>query len=247
MRLATRSRQRPGITLLEVIVATAVLLFAMAALLKLSSFGSNSALAVRQKARATELASSKMAEVVAGIVPLSSQDNQAFDDDDGASGYQWSMEADPVGSVNGLYAVTVTVSHSRPGSQTPMKVALSRMVLTPSYRGNIAVPGAPPTDSQTQASSSSNSSSSNSSSPNSAETAGGKKTGGNAAGGKGKTTTGGGGKAKGGGTTGPKGGGGTTGPKGGGGTTGPKGGGGTTGPKGGGTTSRGGGTAGRGK
>ncbi len=161
MRLPRHSRSRPGITLLEVIVATAIFLFAMGALLKLSGLAGDEAVAVRQKTHATELALSKMSEVVAGITPLSSADAQPFEDPD--ADYQWSLTANSSGNTSGLYAVTVTVSHPRPSGSTPMQVSVSRMVLTPSYRGNITVPAAPPIDSNTQASSSSNSSSSSSS------------------------------------------------------------------------------------
>src|SRR5579884_1176726 len=150
MRPAPHSHRRQGITLLEVIVATAVFLFAISALLRLVSFAEARAVDVRQKNHATALAQSKLGEVLAGIVPLTTEEPQPFDAPD--SDYEWSLSANPSSVSSGLYAVTVTVTH-RGTNGSAMQVAMSRMVLTPSYRGNIAVPAAPPLDSNTQPSS----------------------------------------------------------------------------------------------
>jgi len=156
MRLAPHS-QRPALSLLEVIVATAVFLFCLVAIGQLITFGADRAVDVREKTRATELAQSKMGEVVAGVTPMSSQDAQPTDED---PDYQWSMSTTDQSSIApGLTSVAITVTHERPG-QSPLRVTLNRMVFNTTYRGNISVPASPPTDSNTTASSSGSGSSS---------------------------------------------------------------------------------------
>ena len=58
---------------MEVLVATAIFLFSMVALGRLIILSGDVSTEVQQQAQAAHLAQSKLAEVIAGVVPLSSQ------------------------------------------------------------------------------------------------------------------------------------------------------------------------------
>jgi general secretion pathway protein I len=123
-------RQRSGLSLLEVIVALAILLFALAGLERLVSIGGDRALDVQQQARGMQLCESKMAEVASGVVQLSSQGDTPFDED---PDWQWSLDAEQ-GTVTGLWTVTVTVSRTRSDGSTH-KSTLTQMLVDPTQRG----------------------------------------------------------------------------------------------------------------
>jgi len=155
MRLRPARKQRPALSLLEVLVAVAVLLFALIAIGRLISFGADRALDVQDRARATELCRTELDKVVAGVVPLSSQSNVPCDED---PDWNWSLTADQ-GSVSGLWTVTVTVSRQRrDGSR--VEVVLNRMLVDPSLRGNLYTVPQSSTSSSSGSGASGNSSSS---------------------------------------------------------------------------------------
>jgi general secretion pathway protein I len=132
MRLRPASEQRPALSLLEVLVAVAVLLFAMIAIGRLISFGADRALDVQGQARATELCQSKLDQVLAGDISLSSQSDVPFDED---PDWHWSLTAE-AGAVDGLWSVTVQVTRKRPDGFRD-EVVLNRMLIDPSRRGNL--------------------------------------------------------------------------------------------------------------
>ncbi len=124
---------RPGISLLEVLVALGVFLLSLVAIFRLVTFASERAVDVHYESRALQLCQSKMAEAIAGVVPVSSpQSETPFDED---SDWSWSMDSEQ-GNVAGLWNVTVRVSRQRPDG-SKMEVALSRMILDPSLRGAV--------------------------------------------------------------------------------------------------------------
>src|SRR5947209_5370596 len=133
MRLRPTPKQRPALSLLEVLVALAVLLFALIAIGRLLSFGADRALDVQDQARGTELCQSQLDRVVAGVVPLSSQSDVPCDED---PDWNWSLTADQ-GSVNGLWTVSVRVSRQRPDGSR-VEVVLNRMLVDPTLRGNLS-------------------------------------------------------------------------------------------------------------
>jgi type II secretion system protein I len=135
-------------TLMEVLVALAIFLLSLVALSRLLELGVDQALEIQQRNRAAQLCHSKMAEVVAGAVPLTGQTDVPFPED---SDWLWSMDCEQ-SSVAGLWNVTVRVRFDH-GDDTPVEEEVSRLVLDPSQRGSSA-----------DVSSSSNSSSSNNSS-----------------------------------------------------------------------------------
>lgn len=129
MTIAVR-RQRRGLSLLEVLVALSIFLFALIGLGRLVELGGDRALDVQQQARGTQLCESKMAEVASGVVPLSSQGDTPFDDD---PNWQWSLDCEQ-GNVTGLWTVTVTVKRQR-ANGTTQQSTLTQMLLDPTYRG----------------------------------------------------------------------------------------------------------------
>ena len=147
---------RAGLTLLEVLVALAIFLVSLIGIGQLITMGADRARDVQQQAESTRLCQSKLAEVVAGVVPVSSsQSSTPFDED---PNWEWSMDSEQ-GSVTGLYSITVHVSRSRrDGSR--VETALSQMVLDPSLRGSVGNVAASPSSASTSSSSGSSSSSS---------------------------------------------------------------------------------------
>jgi prepilin-type N-terminal cleavage/methylation domain-containing protein len=131
MTIASTARApRRGLSLLEVLVALAILLFSMVALHQALNLGTNSAVEMQQLVQASQLAQSKMAELYVGAVPLQSQPDTPFDED---PDYTWSVDAQQ-NTVANLWNVTVTVArHHNDGSK--METKLSRMILDPSLRG----------------------------------------------------------------------------------------------------------------
>ena len=140
MRLPVRHHPRPGLSLLEVLVALGIFLFALVALGQLVNLGSDRAVEVRQQQRALQRCQSKMAEVIAGAVSLSSSSSDVpFDDD---PDWRWSMTDNQSTSVTGLWSVTVTVNHQR-SDGTQIQCSLSQMVLDPSLRGGTGATSSP--------------------------------------------------------------------------------------------------------
>src|SRR5262249_35543621 len=96
-----RHATRPGFSLMEVLVALAIFLLAFAGISRLVTFASDRALDVKLQSQATQLCQAKLAEAVAGAVPLSSQADVPLDED---PSWTWSLDAEQ-GSVPGLWNV----------------------------------------------------------------------------------------------------------------------------------------------
>jgi hypothetical protein len=127
-------------SLLEVVVALAIFLMALAAIGLLISRGGNQALEVQQQGQATQLCQAKLAEVIAGAVPLSGQSDVPFDED---PQWLWSLDAEQ-GPVTGLWNVTVRVARRRSEGLRSL-CSLTQMVLDPSLRGStFDTPPTPP-------------------------------------------------------------------------------------------------------
>jgi len=122
---------RPGFSLMEVLVALAIFLLAFAGISRLVTLASDRALDVKLQSQATQLCQAKLAEVVAGAVPLSSQADVSLDED---PSWTWSLDAEQ-GNVPGLWNVTVKVKRQQSGG-VHLEASLSQMVLDPSQRGS---------------------------------------------------------------------------------------------------------------
>src|SRR5437870_288141 len=107
-----QSNTRPGISLLEVLIALAIFLLAVIGIGQLITLAGDRAVDVQQQAQAIQLCQSKLAEVVAGVVPVHPpQSNTPFEED---PSWEWALDSEQ-GSVAGLWNVTVRVSRQRPG------------------------------------------------------------------------------------------------------------------------------------
>ena len=131
MRLPSRQSVRPGLSLLEVLVAMAIFLLSIIGISQLVSFASDRALEVQMRNQSVRLCQSKLAELKAGILPLSSQGDTPFDED---SDYRWSVTADQ-GTVPNLWQITVKVTREKSNGDV-IESSLSQMVLDPSIVGS---------------------------------------------------------------------------------------------------------------
>jgi len=129
MRL--RQARRDGLSLIEVLAALAIFLMALVALVHLVNTGSNFAFEAHHRSNAARICNSKMAEVIAGSIPLQAQSDTAVEDE---PDYHWSLTVDD-GAAAGLKVVTVRVTHQS-NDQYPLEASLSRMLLDPTVAGS---------------------------------------------------------------------------------------------------------------
>jgi type II secretion system protein I len=125
---------REAFTLLEIIVALAIFVGALAIVSKLVELGTRHALYAQLHTRAIVLAQSKMAELEAGIVPLQASTAEVFEDD---PAWQWQIEI-TTGPFNGLKHVILTVWPTPGGevgqTREPVQFQLQRWLFDPAYR-----------------------------------------------------------------------------------------------------------------
>jgi general secretion pathway protein I len=126
-------RLRRGLSLLEVVLATAILILAVVAIHRLVDVGTERGNDARAYTRGARLAQSKMAEVEAGLVSVSNESEGQFDGDDAA----WSFKVLPESSgPPNLYTVTVRVTRDVRGR--PLEVTLTQMIFDPTKMGSAA-------------------------------------------------------------------------------------------------------------
>jgi hypothetical protein len=140
---------------MEVLAALTIFLLAFVVLSRLVMLGGDQALEAQQQVRAADLCQTKMAEVIAGALALSSQQEVPFNED---PSWRWSLACEQ-GNVPGLWNVTVQVARQQPQGLRPF-CSLTQMVLDPQIHGSVQ--DTPP-DTGTGSSSTGNSSSSPSS------------------------------------------------------------------------------------
>lgn len=102
------SSARSGFTLLEVLLATAILLGAIAALGQLATHGRTAALRTQFETEAALLCDSIMAEIVASARPLTFDRDQPID---GRPDWTWRAR-ETTGPTDALRSVSVTVVHA---------------------------------------------------------------------------------------------------------------------------------------
>ncbi len=138
--LARRTSARPGLTLIEVILALAIMLLSLVAISQLVGIGSDRASEAQYQTRGTRLAQAKMAEVEAGAVPVSTGGSGSFEED---PGWSWTVETEPQGAPN-LYVVTVKATRDFNGK--PFEVSLTQWVFDPLASGTPAQAQKPTAD-----------------------------------------------------------------------------------------------------
>ncbi len=138
MTLRPRTK-RPGLSLIEVMLALAILVFSLVAIGSLVDIGTDRGNDARAHTRGTRLAQSKMAEVEAGVIPLEGEASGAFDGDDAAWEYTVTPEA---AGPPYLYTVTVRVTRTLSGRTT--EIVLKQMVFDPTMTGSAAQAERPP-------------------------------------------------------------------------------------------------------
>ena len=129
--IARRSTRRSGMSLIEVLVSLAIFLLSLAAIGSLVDSGSNKALSARYQNTGTRLAASKMAEVEAGVIAVSTGASGDFSAD-GDEGWTWTVDS-IASDVSNVYSVTVTVSKQFQGR--PFEVVVTQSIFDPALMG----------------------------------------------------------------------------------------------------------------
>jgi prepilin-type N-terminal cleavage/methylation domain-containing protein len=123
-----------GFSLLEVILALAILAGAIAVLGECGRRGMRNAEKARDMTTAQLLCEEEMSRVVAGIDQPQSVEDSAFDPDDLVPAgwvYSIDVETPSVNNATGLLAVTVTVHQDLPSQKQPLSFSLVRWMVDP--------------------------------------------------------------------------------------------------------------------
>ncbi len=131
----TRRDARPsndGFSLLEVILALAILAGAMAVLGEVARHGMESARIARDLTYAQCICDSLMAELAAGLIDPEIVDQAPVDEicDPAQAGWVYSMDVEAT-EIDGLLAVRVTVSQALPSEKRPVQCSLVRWIQDP--------------------------------------------------------------------------------------------------------------------
>ena len=122
---------RPGLTLLEVVIALAIFLIALVPIWRLVSLGGEQALDVAHQAQASMLCQAKLDSVKVGAEPLNTSGTVDIGRD---LTWNYTIESNP-SEVENLYLVKVTVKVDRADGKT-IEANLIQMVLDPAFRGS---------------------------------------------------------------------------------------------------------------
>jgi type II secretion system protein I len=116
-------------SLLEVIFSIAILGVAMLAITNLLNIGYRSAMSARLRSDAALLCDSKMAEVAAGVLDLSSTSYQQIQ---GSPEWVYSVDVQST-DIAGLLSVLVTVTQADASIQRPVNISIMRFMPDPDY------------------------------------------------------------------------------------------------------------------
>ena len=125
---AVRSRRRRGFSLLEVLLATALLVGSLVVLSELASIGRIHASVTEDGTTALRICRNKMNEIQAGLEPVASVRQQTVD---GEPGWVYSVETDSVRGRTGLVAVRVRVRQEEGELGRPLEFSLVRWIRDP--------------------------------------------------------------------------------------------------------------------
>ena len=131
-RRSTRRLARDaGFSLLEVILALAILGGAIAVLGEAARLAMKNAEFTREINRAQLLCESKLAEIVAGITPAESSQGVAVKSETDSSEPAWLYSIETTSVDDGLLAVRVTVTRDLPAEKHPVRFSLVRWMADP--------------------------------------------------------------------------------------------------------------------
>ena len=123
-----RRRLHPhGLTLLEILVSTAILLASLTAIMQVLNVGHNSRLSAVLDAEGVLRCESMMGELLAGVRPLASSSVEPFEDN---PKWMWYASISDQGSTS-LLQVEVVVEHSPGSNQVNSSYSLTRYVRDP--------------------------------------------------------------------------------------------------------------------
>jgi type II secretion system protein I len=131
-----RAGKKAGFTLLEVILALAILAGAIVVLGEAARMALRNAGIARDLAHAQLLCESKLAEIVTGITPAESTDQTPFDEtttdsiEQDEAPWVYTIETDDTDEP-GLISVRVTVTRDMPPEKHPVQFSLVRWVPDP--------------------------------------------------------------------------------------------------------------------
>lgn len=106
-RRASRGIRRNGLTLIEVLVSTAIFLGAITAIMQIMVVGHDSRLSAQLDAEAAVRCEDMLGRLVSGIEPLAPATNETFEDNEN---WRYSVLVDPADG-EGLLQLTVVVEH----------------------------------------------------------------------------------------------------------------------------------------
>ncbi|MEQ1904187.1 MAG: hypothetical protein ABL888_08395 [Pirellulaceae bacterium] len=128
-RVRSTSRvSRHGLSLLEVVLAIAILGMSMVTIVQLLNIGYRGAMSSRARTEAALLCDSKMAELAAGVLSLESKSAAAVAEN---PNWIYSVDVQPSSQL-GLLVVTVTVKQAT-NSLAPVSMSIVRFMPDPDY------------------------------------------------------------------------------------------------------------------
>jgi Tfp pilus assembly protein PilV len=134
--IGLRSLSRPaglqpkqGLSLLEVLLSIAILGASMVVIGNMFFLGVRSAMRARLRSDANLLCDSKMAELAAGLLPLSAVNGQPI-----AENQDWTYSIDVQPSIQrGLLVATVSVEQADTSVPVPVSLSIVRLIPDPDY------------------------------------------------------------------------------------------------------------------
>ena len=133
-----RSRiRRRGMSLLELIVSTAIFFLSLVAIYGLLDISQRSGVRAKQRGQALRVCQARLAELVAGVLPLEPADGT----DDLAADYQWQINVENEPDAAGAL-VKATVVAFQANEPRDSRVSLTQILMDPSFVGSLmdAVP-----------------------------------------------------------------------------------------------------------
>jgi general secretion pathway protein I len=131
-----KTAERRGLSLLEVILAIAILAGAVAALGELIRTGLLNATDARDYTHAEMYAETVMSSIVAGALPVASVSNATLEDNPNYS-YSIITEEAPSGPT-GLLKISVTVARAQTSARKPAQFTLVRWMVDPEMEAELA-------------------------------------------------------------------------------------------------------------